>query len=390
MALPGTAPVPEDYAAKFDAGKKSTYGQHLVTTGPYMVQNDASGKVTGYQPGRQITLVRNPNWDKSTDFRPAYLDKIVVSEGNDVTLGNRKILSGQSMVGNQADLQAPPAVLKLATSQYKSQYSAGPFTGRFRYIALNTKVAPFNNINLRKAVVAASNKDALRLAFGGPLVGGIPTHFLSPGLAGFDQAGGMNGPDLDFMHTPTGDMALATSYMKKAGFANGKYSGPAIQMVTDNASAQKKVAETELTTLESLGFKVNLVAVIRSTMYSKYCGVPKAKVAVCPSVGWLKDFADPQTVLDPTFNGKNIIPANNSNWAQLDDPTINAAMDKAETILDPSARADAWGKIDDMVTAAAPGVLWLWDKGPSLASKNVNGVLNQENASWDLSFISLK
>jgi peptide/nickel transport system substrate-binding protein len=390
MALPGTAPVPEDYAAKFDAGKKSTYGQHLVTTGPYMVQNDASGKVTGYQPGRQITLVRNPNWDKSTDFRPAYLDKIVVSEGNDVTLGNRKILSGQSMVGNQADLQAPPAVLKLATSQYKSQYSAGPFTGRFRYIALNTKVAPFNNINLRKAVVAASNKDALRLAFGGPLVGGIPTHFLSPGLAGFDQAGGMNGPDLDFMHTPTGDMALATSYMKKAGFANGKYSGPAIQMVTDNASAQKKVAETELTTLESLGFKVNLVAVIRSTMYSKYCGVPKAKVAVCPSVGWLKDFADPQTVLDPTFNGTNIIPANNSNWAQLDDPTINAAMDKAETILDPSARADAWGKIDDMVTAAAPGVLWLWDKGPSLASKNVNGVLNQENASWDLSFISLK
>lgn len=390
MALPGTAPVPEDYAAKFDAGKKSTYGQHLVTTGPYMVPNDASGKITGYQPGRQITLIRNPNWDKSTDFRPAYLDKIVVSEGNDVTVGNRKVLSGQSMVGNQADLQAPPAVLKLATTQYKSQYSAGPFTGRFRYIALNTKVAPFNNINLRKAVVAASNKDALRLAFGGPLVGAIPTHFLSPGLAGFDQAGGLNGPDLDFMHTPTGDMALATSYMKKAGFASGKYSGPAIQMVTDSAAAQKKVAETELATLESLGFKVNLVSVIRSTMYSKYCGVPKAKVAVCPSVGWLKDFADAQTVLDPTFNGKNIIASNNSNWPQLDDPTINAAMDKAETIVDPAARADAWGKIDDMVTAAAPGVLWLWDKGPSLQSRNVNGVLNQENASWDLSFISLK
>jgi hypothetical protein len=63
---------------------------------------------------------------------------------------------------------------------------------------------------------------------------------------------------------------------------------------------------------------------------------------------------------------------------------------RAETILDPAARAHAWGKIDDMVTAAAPGILWLWGKGPSLESKNVNGVLNQENASWDLSFISLK
>src|SRR3954452_21217352 len=60
MVLPGTAPVPKEYAAKFDAGKKSDYGPHLVTTGPYMVQNDASGKVTGYTPGRRITLVRNP------------------------------------------------------------------------------------------------------------------------------------------------------------------------------------------------------------------------------------------------------------------------------------------------------------------------------------------
>src|SRR4051794_25198747 len=58
MALPGTAPVPKEYAAKFDAGKTSQYGLHLVTTGPYMVQNDASGKVTGYQPGRNITMVR--------------------------------------------------------------------------------------------------------------------------------------------------------------------------------------------------------------------------------------------------------------------------------------------------------------------------------------------
>ena len=391
MALPGTAPVPEEYAAKYDAGKKSTYGQHVVFTGPYMIPSDSSGKITGYQPGRSITLVRNPNWDKSTDFRPAYLDKIVVNEGNDITVANRKILQGQSMVGNQADLQAPPAILKEATTNYKSQYIAGPFTGRFRYIALNTKVKPFDNINVRKAVIAAMDKNALRLAWGGPLVGDIPTHFLSPSIAGFNQAGGTNGPNLDFMHTPNGDMALAASYMKKAGFSSGKYTGGGtFQMVTDSAAAQKKVAETALTTFQALGFKVRLIAVERSTMYSKYCSVPKANVAICPSVGWLKDFADAQTVLDPTFNGKNIIPSNNSNWPQLNDPAVNAAMDKAETITDPTQRADAWGKIDDMVTAAAPGVLWLWDKGPSLESKNVNGVLNQENASWDLAFTSLK
>src|SRR3954465_11884440 len=216
LGLPGPAPVPKECAQKFDKGKQSTYGQHVVFTGPYMVQNDPkTGKITGYQPGHNITLVRNPNWTKSTDFRPAKLDKIVVSEGNDITVGNRKILQGQSMVGNQADLQASPAILKQPSASFKSQLIPGPFTGRFRYVAMNTTIKPFDNINVRKAVIAGMDKNALRLAFGGPAIGAIPTHFLSPSIDGFDQGGGMNGPNLDFMHTPGGNPQLAASYMKK-------------------------------------------------------------------------------------------------------------------------------------------------------------------------------
>src|SRR3954454_13618871 len=88
MVLPGTAPVPKEYAQKFDAGKKSEYGPHLVTTGPYMIPNDASGKITGYTPGRRITLVRNPNWNPKTDWRAGYLKQIVVRAGSGPTVGN--------------------------------------------------------------------------------------------------------------------------------------------------------------------------------------------------------------------------------------------------------------------------------------------------------------
>ena len=41
-----------------------------------MVANDAQGKLTGYSAGKSIRLVRNPNWNKDLDFRPAYLDEI--------------------------------------------------------------------------------------------------------------------------------------------------------------------------------------------------------------------------------------------------------------------------------------------------------------------------
>src|SRR3954467_4536248 len=95
LALPLSAPVPEEYAAKFDKQNPSTYGQNQVATGPYMIKNDSSGKAIGYQAGRSITLVRNPNWDASTDYRPAYLDEIDMPQGNDdTTVASRKILSG--------------------------------------------------------------------------------------------------------------------------------------------------------------------------------------------------------------------------------------------------------------------------------------------------------
>jgi len=201
----------------------------------------------------------------------------------------------------------------------------------------------------------------------------------------------MNGPNLDFMHTPNGDLNLAASYMKKAGYSSGKYTGgQKLLMVTDSASAQKKVAETALSTLQQLGFKVNLVAVERATMYAKYCSVPKAKVAICPSVGWLKDFADPETILDLTFNGKNIIKTGNSNFANLNDPQVNAAMTKAEVVSDKAQRNKAWGDIDKLVSEQAPGIFWLWDKQPNLESANVNGVTNNNVATWDFSFTSLK
>ena len=61
--MPITIPVPQEYAEKFDKKSPSTYDQYTVFTGPYMVRNNADGKVVGRDPGKLIELVRNPNWD---------------------------------------------------------------------------------------------------------------------------------------------------------------------------------------------------------------------------------------------------------------------------------------------------------------------------------------
>ena len=105
---------------------------------------------------------------------------------------------------------------------------------------------------------------------------------------------------------------------------------------------------------------------------------------------WYKDFPDPQTMLDVTFNGAAIQPQGNSNFPQLNDPAINAAMKNAETLAEPAERAAAWGAIDQQVMAQAPAIPGTWLNQPIVRSKDVVGVPNSILTGWDLTFTSLR
>jgi peptide/nickel transport system substrate-binding protein len=389
LALPLSAPVPEEYAGKFDAKQPSLYGQNQVATGPYMIENDDSGKAIGYEAGRSIHLVRNPSWEKSTDYKPAYVDEIDMPQGNDdTTVAARRVVDGSHML--TGDFSPPPAVLSDAYRSKRDQLMLFP-GGSTRYVNMNNTVKPFDDINVRKAVIAGFDRNAMRLVRGGELVGDIPTHMLPPGLPGFEEAGGLKGPGLDFMSHPEGDMELAAEYFKKAGYASGKYEGDdELLMVGTTEGVAEKAAEVAKEQFAKLGFKVRMRLVTQDAMYTRFCNVPGANVAICPNVSWGKDFADAQTILDPTFNGKNIVAQQNSNWPELDVPEINEAMEKAELITDPQERADAWAKIDLMITEQAPLVAWIWDKQALLKSADTNGAVSQFNSMWDLAWTSLK
>src|SRR3954447_11087796 len=109
LVMPITVPVPREYAATYDRSTPSKYDQHVAFTGPYMVKNDPkTGKVTGRVPGKSIDIVRNTNWDRTTDYRPAYLDAVLIQEGNnDVASASRRALAGAAMVC--CDSPQPPA-----------------------------------------------------------------------------------------------------------------------------------------------------------------------------------------------------------------------------------------------------------------------------------------
>ncbi len=392
LGLPCTVPIPQSYAQKYDQGSQSTYGQHLLFTGPYMIQGAGSGTVpsSGYQAGKLLVLVRNPSWQRSTDpIRPAHFDSIVFRGGNDITVASRQILSGTSMMSG--DWAAPPvAILRQGLASQRSQFQIVSSQGN-RYISLDTKVKPLDNVNFRRAIAAVIDRNALRLTRGGPVIGTIATHFIPPQMPGFDQAGGSAGPGYDFYANPNGNLTLAESYMKKAGYPSGKYTGPPLLTVADNIPPAKNTAEAVQSQLAQIGITLTLREVPHSTLLSKFCLVPKADVAICPTLGWGKDFFDSQSMIDPVFNGKNIVPSGNTNTAQVNDPALNSQIDAAEQLTDPAARAAAWGKLDRQITGQAYVITWLWDNHVGYTSSNVKGVPWLFNSGdWDLTASSLK
>jgi peptide/nickel transport system substrate-binding protein len=390
LVLPLSAAVPKEFAKKYDAKKPTEYGNYQVATGPYMFKSNSEGKVLGigYQPGKSAVLVRNPNWNASTDFRPAYLNQIDINIGGDTTVIGRQVLEGSDAVQNDTPAQS---IVKLAYEKFRSQLQIAPGAGD-HYVAIDNKHGPFTNINLRKAFWAALDRTAMNKARGGELVTNVMTHFIFPEIPGFEQAGGLAGPRADYNEHPEGNLQVAAKYMKLAGYPSGKYTGgKTLQIVGSTGSPASDDAEIVNQTLKNLGFKTKFNLVDQSVMYSKFCGVPAEQIDVCPNVGWIADFGDGQAVLDVSFNGKHIEPSGNSNWSQVDDPKIDKAMEAAELIVGTQARAVAWANIDRELVAQAVAVPYDWDKQPNIESKDVAGVGDLWNTgAWDYSYTSLK
>src|ERR1039458_2002200 len=172
-------------------------------------------------------------------------------------------------------------------------------------------------------------------ARGGELVTNVMTHFIYPEIPGFEEAGGLAGPKVDYNEHPEGDMAVAEKYMKLAGYPSGKYTGSqTLQVVGSTGDPASEDAEIANQALKNLGFKTKFNLVDQSVMYSKFCGVVTEEIDVCPNVGWLADFGDPEAALSVPFNGKYIVTnGTNSNWGQVDVPQINGAMEAAGLVV---------------------------------------------------------
>jgi peptide/nickel transport system substrate-binding protein len=281
-------------------------------------------------------------------------------------------------------------VLKAALARKKGQTTVTTTTGT-RYISLNTRVAPFDNVNVRRAVSAAIDRTVLRRMAGGPSAGKLATHLLPPGIYGFETAGGQKGPGYDFVSSPRANLKVAARYLRKAGYRRGRYDGPPVYTAAGSEPSARRTAEALRSQLKKIGITLQLRIVPFTTMLNKYCQVPSARVAICPSLARSADFFSAQAMIDPLFNGRSILSSGNLNTTQVRDRQLDVKIQEAKMLTDPVGAGELWAALDREITRQSYVVAWLWDNRVGLEGKNVQGVSSLFNGgAWDLTASSLK
>ena len=120
--------------------------------------------------------------------------------------------------------------------------------------------------------------------------------------------------------------------------------------------------------LAKIGIKVNIKLASIDAMFTKFCVVQQYLPELC-TLGWLPDFKDPVTMLDPLFNGKAINPNYTNNDVALRRPAGQRGDREGEESQEHAdARYAAWGKIDQLITLQAAVIMTQWSNTPPTSS----------------------
>jgi peptide/nickel transport system substrate-binding protein len=340
---PATIPVPP---AK-DTGSK--YKEHVVSTGPYMFQTNDLGK--------GFTMVRNPHWDPATDPNRRPLPEAIKVDlnVNADDLDNR-LLSGDLDVAVEGGV-GPATQGRILADQRLRANTDSASLAQLAYAALNSDVAPLDNIHCRKAVLYGTDRAGAQRAGGVATGGEIATNILPPLIPGAKRFDLYPSPD------HMGDIAKAKNELAQCGHPVGFTTG--ISYVAEDPSA-KAVAEALQQSLARAGIKLEIKPYPGADYTRQYAGKPdfaKSNDLGLILAVWNADWPDGYGFLAQLVDSRAIRATGGNANLGVKDSAIDQMLDQALVTTDPAAREQIWAGIDRTVMEDAfilPGV---WGNG---------------------------
>jgi peptide/nickel transport system substrate-binding protein len=334
VSAPETAPVPQPK----DDG--AGYVKHIVSSGSYKFQS--------YDDGKGAVLVPNTNWDPSSDpIRKQLADKIVLKENIDQATIDQDLLNGNAQVDMGGAGVDPQTQAKILLDPTLKAQTDNAFGGRLTYVALNTKQAPLDNVDCRKAVEYAIDKTATQTAQGGPIRGSIASTLLPPDVIGHQDF------NLYQSAGDKGDLDKAKQELAACGHPNGFKTS----ITARSERATEVTAATAIQAqLAKVGIQLDIQQYPQGKYFTDYAGVPdfiNQHGVGMMMMQWGADWPTGFGFLQQIVDGRAIKSSGNSNLAQLNDPQVNSMIDDAAANTSADARNQDYAKIDQQAMGDA-------------------------------------
>jgi peptide/nickel transport system substrate-binding protein len=402
LAMPAAAPMPPEVAGCFD--KAGDYGRNIVSSGPYMFKGSDAVDATscntikpaaGFDPTKFMKLVRNPNYDKTTDdptTRANHIDGVDIEINTNTDDIFNKISTGD-IDGTIASAPPPQVLQKYVTDSTLKPYFHSDPGDRTWYITMNLLVPPFDDIHVRKAVNYVINKQALQKAWGGPIRGEIATHTIPPTVLDFGSTAYDPYPSANH----AGDTTAAMAEMKQSKYdSNGDGLCDSdvcknVLFINRTTPPHVNMTPTIQENLAAIGINVKVRELDTGTAYTTIQTV-KNLIPIAANAGWGKDYADASTFA-VLWDSSGINCEGQINYAEVgmtqaqaakcgvesqwtaaggaSIPSVDAQFKDCNGKLD-TARTDCWVAFDkNLMENVVPWVPYLWANAFTIVAKSV-------------------
>jgi YVTN family beta-propeller protein len=317
----------------------------IAGTGPYRILPPESDD--------ELRYVRNPRFEMWSQDRPdGYPDEIRFHLSDD-----RPATRLTAVERGQADWASDWGVVsaigvegrRRLLTRYADRLHTDPVP-HTAFMFMNTRVPPFDDLRVRRALNYATDRRELAELAGGPPLAPLTCQILPPGFPGYrpycpytlnpNEAGTWTAPDL----------AKARTLIAKSGTE-----GMRVEVVSYDEPAGVELARYFVSLLRELGYRSSQKVLSSSSEYWVYVGKPRNRAQLGPQ-GWVADFLAPSSFLADLFSCDAFRPGpDNNNFSEFCDPATDARMKEAARIQasDPAAANALWADVDqDLVDQA--------------------------------------
>jgi YVTN family beta-propeller protein len=339
--------------------------QAIPGTGPYRVAS------ADFKPGGSVRLVRNPFFRVwSSDAKPdGYPDEIRFQEHDTFEASLAAVEQGDADVISFGGF--PAELLNDLLTRYAGMLHADPAPPQTNWIFLNTRVPPFDDVRVRRALDFALDRgEIVALAGGAPFA--APTcQILPPIFPGYrpycpytlgpNAAGTWTAPDL----------ARA-----KALVADSGTRGMRVEYVVPESAnpLTPKVARYFVRLLRELGYRSSLRVIPDFSDYISYVADPRHQAQI-GHAGWIGEKLAPSDFLRRSFSCASSLPqaSPNFNFAQFCSRGIDARMKRAAAAqtTDRARANELWADVDHALVRRAVVVPTVSPRYPVFVSDRV-------------------